>query len=421
MIQSNIRKDFPVLERKIKKKSIIYFDNACSSLKPWQVIRAMDYYYRNLNACGGFRSSHDLSKETDELCEKARESARRFINAKSLKEIVWTRNTTEAINLVAKSLVFEKHQNVVCTLLDHHSGILPFYKLHEEGKIKELRIAEIEKDGMFDIGMFEKIIDDSTMLVSILMASNVTGTIAPVKEICELAHEHGALVIADGAQFVPHYKTDVQDLDVDFLAFSMHKMCGPSGMGILYGKSELLEQLDTFLVGGETIRDVRYSDGTIEPSFLPPPKRFEAGIQNYAGIIGSGAAFDYLQKIRMDNIEKQEKELTERFMELFSKLDGVELIGPFDPSKRGSLFSFVLKNKNVSPKDVADYMNTDVENYKIMLRAGAHCANPFHHHIGLSPVEGFGTVRASLYFYNTIQEIEIFIRELEGFLRKIGV
>jgi len=415
-----IRDDFPVLKRRIDGKQIIYFDNACSSLKPTKVIDAMNYYYENLNACGGFRSGHDLSKETDEICEKSRNDVKKFINAKTEKEIIWTRNTTEAINLVSNSLNFKPYQNVICTTLDHHSSLLPFYMLYNKKIIKNLKLIKIEKDGYFDINKFSEFMDKSTKIVSLNLASNVTGTLSPAKEICKIAHDNGTLVLADGAQFIPHYKIDVQDIDVDFLVFSIHKICGPSGMGVLYGKYHLLEELNPFIVGGGTIRDVKYNNGKISPVFLPPPKKFEAGIQNYAGIIGSGAALEYVQKIGIKNIENYERKLIVYLLKLFSELDGVELIGSNNPVLRGSLFSFILENRNVSPKDVADFMNTGPEKFKIMIRAGAHCTNPFHHQIGVSPLEGYGSVRASLYFYNTLEEIEIFINHLKKFLSIIN-
>ncbi|MEM5806793.1 MAG: aminotransferase class V-fold PLP-dependent enzyme [Candidatus Aenigmatarchaeota archaeon] len=414
---NKIREDFPVLKRKIKDKEIIYFDNACTTLKPYKVIEAITYYYENLSVCGGSRSSHDLSIETNELCIDAREKAKAFINAENSKEIIWTKNTTEGINLIANSLKFKKDENVVCSNLDHHSGILPFCKLYMRNKIKELRIVEANNDGTFNLEYWKEAIDSKTRIVSVIGISNVTGTLSPIKEIAEIAHDNNALILVDGAQLVPHKKVDVQKLDVDFLAFSMHKLCGPTGIGVLYGKQDLLEEMDTFIVGGDTILDVEYFNKKIKPIFLSSPQKFEAGVQNYSGIIGSGAAFDYIQKIGMDNINNYEKKLTENFLKFLDNIDDIELVGPLYYRKRECcLISFSLKNKNISPKDLADFMNNEIYSYKIMLRAGGHCAHPFHYFIGINLAKGEGTVRASLYFYNTIREIEIFIEALKKFL-----
>ncbi|RLG70458.1 MAG: cysteine desulfurase, partial [Candidatus Iainarchaeum archaeon] len=300
---NNIRQDFPALNIKSEGKIPIYFDNACNTLRPACVIEAIREYLEEHPGCAGKRSSHYFSKTTEQKCREAREKLASFIGANS-NEIVWTKNTTESINLVANSLEIKKGQNIVCSILDHHSLLLPFYKKCSESGA-ELRIVECNKECKIDAEKFAEKVDKNTAVVAITHASNVAGTILPVKEIVKIAHENDTLALVDGAQFVPHKAIDMKKLDADFYCFSMHKMLGPS-MGVLYGKEALLEELNLFMVGGDTIRDVVYKDGKLFPEFLPAPKKFEAGLQNYAGIIGSGAAVEYLKRIGMENIEKQE-------------------------------------------------------------------------------------------------------------------
>ncbi|MHA1303249.1 MAG: aminotransferase class V-fold PLP-dependent enzyme [Candidatus Heimdallarchaeaceae archaeon] len=419
VVWQRIRRDFPVLDQLYDGKRLIYFDSACMALKPIQVWEAMEYYYKNLGACGGSgRSTHSLGSETSLLAEEAREKAAAFINAGSSKEIIWTRNATEGLNLIASTISLKKEQNIVTTSLEHHSGMLPFYKrCREEGC--EFRIVDAKKNGTFDLSDFEKKIDDNTRLVSLVHASNVTGTIAPLKEIIDIAHEHGAYVVSDEAQYAPHAKLDVRDLDVDFSVLSMHKACGPTGMGILYGKYEILEELDMYLVGGDVIEDVIYKDGEIIPKYLPPPHKFEAGLQDYAGIIGVGAAIDYLTKIGMDEIHKREQVLLRKLLNGILELEQVEVIGSTEVKNRAALVSFRPKSDLVNQNDVAMYMNDMLPHHRILMRAGNHCVHPFAYSIGLNPGRGEGTVRASLYIYNTFNEIEVFLSALEDFVKTI--
>lgn len=410
-----IREDFPVLNKKIEGKRVIYFDNACNTLRPNCVIDAIVDYLKNHPGCAGKRSSHYFSKETEEKCQEAREKLAKFIKALP-SEIVWTKNTTEAINLVANSLRIKKEQNVVCSILDHHSLLLPFYKRCSETQA-ELRIVECSKECTIDAERFAEKIDENTAIVAITHASNVAGTILPVKEIIKIAHENNALALVDGAQYAPHKAIDVKKLDADFYCFSMHKMLGPA-LGILYGKEDVLNELKLFMVGGDTIKDVVYRNGQLLPDFLPAPKRFEAGLQDYAAIIGTGAAINYLKKIGMENIEEREQKLCKKMMRNISQISEVRVVGPIDVKKRVATFSLILE-KTISPKDVAEYFDTELKKYKIMLRAGAHCANPLHYFLGMNPSKGEGTLRASLYFYNTPEEIDIFTYELEKLLEKV--
>ncbi len=290
----NIRKDFPLLQ----KRNVIYFDNACTTLKPKQVIDAFLAYYSEYTGCAG-RSIHKLATETTEKFEKARESVARFVNAKRHEEIVWTKNTTEAINIVAHGFHFERGDKVITTNLEHTSGILPWLIKQQLGKL-DLDYVLCNDEGEFDVEDFKEKIDNKTKLVSIVFVSNVTATKAPLKEIIEIAHDRGALVLADAAQAAPHISIDVRQLDVDFMGVSGHKMCGPTGIGFLYGKFELLEKLSPFVVGGETIKDIDICAGCFK--FEDVPLRFEPGIQHYAGAIGMGAAVEYLSKLDVENL-----------------------------------------------------------------------------------------------------------------------
>ncbi|MHA1186423.1 MAG: aminotransferase class V-fold PLP-dependent enzyme [Candidatus Heimdallarchaeota archaeon] len=403
-----IRNDFPTLKRKIDGKSIIYMDSACMALKPQPVIDAICYYYTQLGACGG-RSIHTLARETTEKRDAARDKVQHHINAKSNDEIIWTRNTTEAINLVANCLHFEKGQEIISTNLEHHSGVLPFHREMNRKNLK-LKIIEASNEGLFNIEDFENAINKNTRLISIVHTSNVSGTTAPLEEIIKIAHDHGALVLADDAQYFPHKKMDVQKSNVDFSAVSMHKALGPTGVGFLYGKSHLLEEMDSFLVGGDTIKDVQYENGCVKPTYLEPPHKYEAGLQNYAGEIGAGAACDYLASIGMENIEKREAELTVKLHKMLANFDSINIIGPIDPTKRSGLVSFQMKNIDTAG-DIANFLDSDLDAHKIMIRAGAHCTNPFHYSLGIHP--SVGTARASVYVYSNEEEIDILQESLE--------
>lgn len=392
-----IREDFPA----IKNTGIIYFDNACTTLKPQAVVDAVVEYYTEYTGCAG-RSIHKLATKTTDKFEGAREKIAKFINAKDSKEIIWTKNTTEGMNLVANGFGFKKGDKVVTTNLEHTSGLLPLQVLARKGKII-LDFVLCNKDGEFDAEKFKEKIDRKTKLVSVIFSSNVTGTTAPIKEIVKIAHDQGALVLADGAQSVPHLETDVRKLDLDFLAFSGHKMCGPTGIGCLYGKQELLEKLSPLALGGETISDMDLNTCVFEKI----PHRLEAGIQHYAGAIGFGAAVDYLKKIGMKNIEEYEKKLTKELIEGLLKIPNISLIGPTDWKKKNALAAFTVKG--MQPHDIAMFL--DHEN--IAVRSGMHCAYPFHKSIALPK----GSARASLYFYNTTEEIRTFLDKINNMVK----
>jgi len=395
-----IREDFQIFQKKINGKPFIYFDSACTSLKPKRVIDAILGYYTEYTGCAG-RSIHKFATRTTEEFEKAREKVSKFINAKKPEEIIWTKNTTEAINIIAHGFKFNVGDKVLTTNLEHTSGLLPWLVKQKAGKI-DIDFILCNKEGEFDIEKFKEKIDKKTKLVSIIYASNVTATRTPLKEVTEIAHDKGALVLADAAQAVPHFPIDVKKLDIDFMGASGHKMCGPSGIGFLYGKFDLLKEISPLVVGGETIKDIDICPGCFE--FENIPLRFEPGIQHYAGAIGFGAAIDYLSSIGMKNIETYEKELSKLLIEGLMTVPGIELIGPKDYDKRGALASFNIKG--MEPHDIAIML--DEQN--IFIRSGMHCAYPIHKFLH----ENKGSARASLYFYNTKEEVKIFIEKLNN-------
>jgi cysteine desulfurase/selenocysteine lyase len=399
-----IREDFPILQKKVNGKSFIYFDNACTSLKPSQVIDAILAYYTEYTGCAG-RSIHKFATKTTEEFEKAREKIAKFINAKRVEEVIWTKNTTEAINLISHSFKFNKGDKVLTTNLEHSSGLMPWQLKAEKGEIV-LDFVLCDMEGEFNVEDFKNKIDKKTKLISIIHASNVTGTRAPLEEIIKIAHDNDSLVLVDGAQSVPHFPVDVRKLDIDFLAFSGHKMCGPTGIGCLYGKYDLLKELQPFILGGETIKDADLKYHVLDEL----PHRLEGGIQNYAGAIGLGAAVDYLSSIGMKNIENYEKELAKLLIEGLLAVPNMDLIGPKDYRKKGSLAAFNIKG--MEPHDVA--ISLDEQN--IFVRSGMHCAYPIHKFLH----ENKGSVRASLYLYNTKEEVKIFIEKLNIIAKTFG-
>ncbi len=401
---NRIRNDFPALKRTIDGHSPVYLDSACMALKPRQVIDAMNEYYERYPACGG-RSIHTFGREVSEAYDRAREKFAEFINADSPHECIWTRNATESINIVAQSVKLPAGSKIVTTSLEHHSGSLPFV---ERAKRDDLRveIVKADSDGTFDIEAWKEAIDHDTRMVSVVHSSNVTGTVAPLEAIIELAHDRGALVLSDDAQYAPHHPMDVQASDVDFSAISVHKMCGPSGMGLLYAKSSLLNEMDMFLTGGDTVADVRFENGQIIPEYLPPPEKFEAGLQNYAGAIGAGTAAEYLQAIGMKEIEKREKTLLSRALEKLLSMENVHIIGTSNITIRTGLVTFTVDTVE-SAHDVATFLDTE---FGVMVRSGWHCAGPFHYQLGINPKNG--SVRASFYIYNNTEDVDRFLTGL---------
>ncbi|MHA1904983.1 MAG: aminotransferase class V-fold PLP-dependent enzyme [Candidatus Thorarchaeota archaeon] len=400
----DVREDFPILKRVINGRPLVYLDSACMSLKPKPVIAAMNEYYEQYPACGG-RSIHKLGEEASDAYSASRGKFARFINAAENEECIWTRNATESINIVASCVELPKGSKIITTSLEHHSGSLPFVeRARRDGLTVE--VIEAKADGTFDIEDWKKSVDNNTSLISVVHSSNVTGTVAPMKEIVEIAHDRGALVMSDDAQYAPHHPLDVQALDVDFSAISVHKMCGPTGMGLLYGKLEHLKAMDMFLFGGDTVSDVRYENGQIKPEYLPPPEKFEAGLQNYAGAIGAGAAAEYLGSIGMKKIEEHERNLLSIVLKELKAIEQVKIIGTDDISIKTGLCTFIVDTVE-SAHDIATFLNDE---FSVMIRSGAHCVHPFHYQSNITPTRG--SARASFYLYNNRKDAETFLEAL---------
>jgi len=383
-----IREDFPIL-----KSGIIYLDSTATSLTPEPVLQRVLEFYREYRA-NVERGVHRLSVRASEEYERARSKVADFINAKSSSEIVMVRNTTEGINLVANGLKWEKGDKIVTSVLEHHSDFIVWLRVRDKYGVK-VEVVNPRKPvvkGLLHPADFEKAIDDKTRLVALTHVSNVLGVIAPVKEIAKIAHEHDALVLIDGAQSVPHMPVDVQKLGCDFLAFSGHKMCAPTGSGALYMREKVQEEVEPLYIGGGTIEEVGVDYYRLEAG----PGRFEAGTPDVAGAIGLGAAVDYLNKIGMENIERYEKKLTKQMFEGLSAVPKVEVYGP-EPERRVGIVPFNVADLN--PHDVALALDVSAN---IMVRSGHHCAQPLSKTVICKP----GTVRASAYFYNTEEEIE---------------
>ncbi len=399
MDSSKLKEDFPVLQ----KSKVIYFDSACTTLKPRAVIEAERQYYEEVSGCAG-RSAHALAKKTSELFESSREKVAKFLNAKP-EQLVWTKNTTEALNLVIRSFDYSSRKKIATTRLEHHSLILPIMEQQRRGIVK-MELMKTNSDGTFDEQEIASAIDRSTALVALHHTTNTTGMKAPLEKIIKIAHENGAAVLIDGAQGVPHSHVDFRKLDADFLAFSGHKMLGPTGIGCLVGKSGAFEKLDSFIVGGETVETVHI--GSVQ--FKKAPKRFEGGIQNYAGAIGLGAACDYLEKIGMKNVEEHEKRMAAKVMDAIHSIPGATIYGAPAAKDRSALVSFNLKG--VGKHQVALMCDSYS---KIALRSGLFCAQPAMESLGAPQ----GAARASLYVYNTEKEIETF-KETLGKIAKLG-
>jgi len=395
---NEIRKDFPILTRETANgKRVIYLDSTATSQKPLQVIEAMNDYYRRSNA-NIHRGVHTLAEEATSLYEGARERIAKFVNAASAREIIYTRNTTESINLVAYSWAranLKAGDLVILTEMEHHSNLVPWHMLQMERGI-ELEFIPVTENGLLDLDAYKSLLNRNPKLVSFTHMSNVLGTINPAGEIIKLAHAAGAVTLVDGAQSVPHLSVDVQALGADFYAFSAHKMCGPTGIGVLYGKSALLEAMPPFLGGGDMIKEVKLR--SFRPNTLP--HKFEAGTPAIAEAVGFGAAVDYLTSVGMNAIAAHEHEITEYALERLEEIPGVKLFGP-SAEHKGGVAAFTLQG--VHPHDVAQILDQD----GIAVRAGHHCAQPLHEKFGIP-----ATSRASFYLYSTKEEVDQLVKGL---------
>jgi len=392
---NSIRKQFPIFQRETSQGvPLVYLDSTATSQKPLAVIEAMDQFYRRSNA-NIHRGVHTLAEEATALYEGARGKIARFINAKSARQIIYTRNTTESINLVAYSWArtnLKAGDLVILTEMEHHSNLVPWHMLQAERGI-ELEFIPVTDDGLLDLDVYKTLLTRTPKLVSFTHMSNVLGTINPAAEIIRLAHESGAVTLVDGAQSVPHLKVDVQALDADFLAFSAHKMCGPTGIGVLYGKSELLEKMPPFLGGGDMIKEVKLR--SFRPNTLP--HKFEAGTPAIAEAVGFGEAVDYLSSLGMDAVAGHEHDITGYALERLEEIPGIKLFGPSAENK-GGVASFTFDG--IHPHDVAQILDRD----GIAVRAGHHCAQPLHEKFGIP-----ATSRASFYLYNTKDEVDMLV------------
>ncbi|MGE6378659.1 cysteine desulfurase [Peribacillus muralis] len=387
-----IRKLFPILDQEVNGQPLVYLDSAATSQKPAAVIEAIEQYYRGYNS-NVHRGVHTLGTKATDAYEGAREKVRKFINASSTEEIIFTRGTTTSLNTVARSYGganVREGDEIVISYMEHHSNIIPWQQLAKE-KGAVLKYLPLQEDGTISLDDVRATITDATKIVSIMQVSNVLGVINPVKEIAKIAHEHGAIMVVDGAQSTPHLKVDVRELDCDFFAFSGHKMVGPTGIGVLYGKKELLEKMEPVEFGGEMIDFV----GLHESTWKELPWKFEGGTPIIAGAIGLGAAIDFLEEIGLDHIERHEHQLAAYAIEKMSAVEGLTIYGPKDAEKRAGVVTFNIDD--VHPHDVATVLDAD----GIAVRAGHHCAQPLMKWLDVS-----STARASFYLYNTEEDID---------------
>jgi cysteine desulfurase/selenocysteine lyase len=395
-----IRKDFPILKRQVAPgKPLIYFDNAATNQKPQCVIDVLDEFYSEHNA-NIHRGIHMLSEEATERYERARETIARFINDDSPTEIVFVRGTTEAINLVAYAHVLKKlgkGDGILTTIMEHHSNIVPWQMMRDIKGIS-LDFVDITDDGHLKMEELKRKTTKRTKLVAAAHASNVLGTINDARAIADIAHDRGALCLIDGAQSVPHMSVDVRKMGCDFLAFSGHKMCGPTGIGVLYAKKEMLESMDPFMGGGDMIREVHVSGA----KWNTVPYKFEAGTPNIAGTIGLGAACEYLSKIGMDRVREHEKGMVSYVLKETGDLDIIDIYGPKGPEKRGGVFTYNVHG--VNSHDLASLLDTE----GIAIRSGHLCAQPLMERLGQTSM-----ARASFYIYNTKSEVDILISALK--------
>ena len=400
MDTTHIRKDFPILSRKIYDKyPLVYLDNGATTQKPLCVLDAMREEYLNVNA-NVHRGVHYLSQQATDLHEAARERVRSFINAASTREIVFTRGTTESMNLVASSFTeayMKEGDEVIISTMEHHSNIVP-WQLQAQRKGIVVKVIPMSDDGILDLEAYEKLFTDRTRLVSVAHVSNVLGTVNPVKQIIETAHSHGVPCLVDGAQSTPHMSIDVQELDCDFFAFSGHKMYGPTGIGVLYGKEKFLEEMPPYQGGGEMIGTVTFEHTT----WADLPFKFEAGTPDYVATHGLARAIDYMEAVGMDNIEAHERELTSYALEQMQTIPGMRIFGTLNADNRDAVISFLVGD--IHHLD----MGTLLDRLGIAVRTGHHCAEPLMHRLGIQ-----GTVRASFALYNTKEEIDILVNGIK--------
>lgn len=397
---NSVRKDFPT----VRKGQGIYLDSACQSLRPDSVISAITEYYEEYPACGG-RSVHSMATRVSIAVDESRETLASFFGTKDPECYVFTRNCTEGLNTAAYGLGLKRGDAVVTTDMEHNSNHVPWMRLAETVGV-ERRFSRSGRDGRFDIEAFHRCMDRKVKVVSVQHSSNVTGCTVPIKAVSEIAHDYGATVIVDGAQSAPHMNVDLEDLDADIYCMSIHKMLGPSGMGVMYGKREVLERLRPMALGGGTVGLATYDSVNLAPI----PDRFEAGLHDYAGIIGTKAAIEYLSRIGMDEVEKWDSMLMRRIFSDLEDVPGLHVVGPDEPSLRGSVFSFNIDG--LGAHDIGMMLDSMAG---VMIRSGMHCAHPFYVSRGID-----GSARASTYIYNTVDEVDVFANAVRHIAETFG-
>ena len=392
-----IRKDFPILNRQVNGKKLVYLDNAATSQKPKVVIESLNDFYTNYNS-NVHRGVHKLSVEATDSYENSRVKIANFINASS-NEIIWTRNTSESLNIVSIGLKdkVDAGDNIVVSRMEHHSNLVPWQQLCNS-KNAELRFLDHDIHGRIDLSKAKDIIDKNTKIIALTHMSNVLGVINPIKTIREISKKYGTYLVLDGAQSAPHFFVDMKELDCDFFAFSAHKMLGPTGIGVLYGKEDLLNEMDPVYFGGDMISEVSYETA----KWNDLPYKFEAGTPNIADAIATGVAVDYLLQIGMNNISKQEEDVTQYALEKIKELPDYKIIGPLDMADRGGVISF--NHNKIHPHDIGEIL----DKFGVAIRTGHHCAMPL-----VRSYEIVAACRASFYLYNTYEEIDIFIDSLK--------
>ena len=403
---NEVRKDFPVLSRDVYGKPLVYLDNAATSQKPRAVIQTLTDYYERYNS-NVHRGVHALSMQATDKYEEARHKVANFIGAPEAESIIWTRNTTESINLVAMTWAIDNimpGDEIVTTQMEHHSNLVPWQKVVNDQQAV-LKIIPLSKDGTLDLSDIDSYITPKTKLLAICHVSNSLGTINPVRELTKKAHAVGAKVLLDGAQSVPHMPVNVEELDCDFMAFSGHKMLAPTGIGSLYVKMDILQDIDPFMRGGEMVLEVWNDRAT----WNDLPMRFEAGTPNIADAIAMGAAVDYLTELGMDNVRKHEVQVTEHAITGLKEIEELDLLGPLDLAQRGGILPF--HNSEIHPHDLGTFLDQE----GIAIRTGHHCTMPLMRSMGL-----VATARASLYVYNTEEEVDKLVTVLKNGMRYFG-
>ncbi len=396
---NNYLADFPALNQQVNDEHLAYLDNAATVQRPRQVIKALTDFYEQDNA-NVHRGVHTLAERATKDYEEARKKVQQFINAQSSDEIIFTKGCTDGLNLVASTYGEQNIQpgdEIVISIMEHHSNLIPWQQLAKR-KNAILKYIELTPDGELDLADARNKITDKTKIVAVAHASNVLGTVTPLKELAAIAHQHGAIIVGDGAQAVPHMAVDVTELDVDFYAFSGHKMMSPMGIGVLYGKASLLREMSPYQFGGEMINDVHRDQST----WADIPFKFEAGTQNIAGAVGLGAAIDYLNNIGMDNVQKREQELVDYVLPQLIAIPDVQVYGPQSPAKHTGVIAFNING--LHPHDVATALDMD----GVAVRAGHHCAQPLMEDLGVT-----ATARASFYFYNTKGDADQLIKAIK--------